>query len=139
MVWLTDAQKIGVALTAFGVAFMVLGVMLLFDSGLLAMGNILFVSGLAFIIGHQRTIAFFARKHKLRGTICFFGGILLIFMKRSIIGILVELFGFVNLFGDFFPIVLSFLRSLPVVGQALRAPGIAQVLDRIAGYQPSPV
>ncbi|CCG81457.1 Got1-like family protein [Taphrina deformans PYCC 5710] len=134
MVWLTDAQKIGVALTAFGTLFMVLGVLLLFDGGLLAVGNILFIAGLTLIIGPQRTVAFFARKQKLRGTICFLGGVVLIFIKRPFIGICIELFGFVNLFGDFFPIVLSFLRSLPFIGPALRAPYIGPALDKVAGY-----
>ena len=42
---------------------------------------------------------FFARKEKIRGTICFFGGILLVFLKWPFIGMLVEMFGFLNLFG----------------------------------------
>jgi hypothetical protein len=40
--WLSDMQKIGAGLTAFGVFFMVLGVLMLFDGGLLAIGNVLF-------------------------------------------------------------------------------------------------
>jgi hypothetical protein len=43
------------------------------------------------------------------------------------IGISVELFGFINLFGDFFPVVLGFLRQLPFIGPMLRAPYIAPV------------
>lgn len=35
-----DAPEIGVALTAFGTLFMVLGVLLFFDGGLLAVGNV---------------------------------------------------------------------------------------------------
>ncbi|ORY80009.1 Got1-domain-containing protein [Protomyces lactucae-debilis] len=139
MVWLTDGQKIGAALTAFGVLFMTLGIMLFFDGGLLAVGNILFIAGLTLIIGYQRTIVFFARREKLRGTICFLGGVLLIFIKRPFFGICIELFGFVNLFGDFFPIVLNTLRSMPVIGPALRASYVGPLLDRIAGYRPSPV
>jgi len=39
MMQITDVQKIGVGLAGFGVAFLFLGVLLLFDKGLLAIGN----------------------------------------------------------------------------------------------------
>ncbi|GJJ75926.1 hypothetical protein EMPS_08284 [Entomortierella parvispora] len=126
--WLSDTQKIGVGLTAFGVFFMLMGVMMFFDGGLLAIGNILFLAGLTLVQGTQRTMYFFAKKQKIRGTICFFGGILLVFFKWPKIGVLLELFGFINLFGDFFPVILGFLRRLPVIGNILSAPGISQFL-----------
>lgn len=98
---------------------MFLGIMLFFDAALLALGNVcspqvcvfsllahtehlaqmLFLSGLTLIIGPQNTFRFFARKQKLRGTACFIGGILLVFMKYAFIGMIVEIFGFLNLFG----------------------------------------
>ncbi|KAF5326087.1 hypothetical protein D9611_000110 [Ephemerocybe angulata] len=137
--WLSDAQKIGVALTTFGGLFMFLGVMFLFDGALLALGNILFVSGLALIIGPQKTVSFFARKQKIRGSLCFFGGILLIFFKWPFIGMLIETFGFLNLFGDFFPVVVTFLRQLPFIGTALSLPYISGVVDRLAGSRTSAV
>ncbi|KAK7692971.1 hypothetical protein QCA50_004612 [Cerrena zonata] len=137
--WLTDAQKIGVALTTFGGLFMLLGVMLFFDGALLALGNLLFLSGLTLIIGPQKTFYFFARKQKLRGTACFIGGILLVFFKWPFVGMVVETIGFLNLFGDFFPVILTFLRQLPFVGQALNMPYIRDVADRIAGSRTSVV
>ena len=108
--------EIGVALTTFGGLFMLLGVMLFFDGALLALGNVrlriaivwttyslvvqlLFLSGLTLIIGPQKTFYFFARKQKLRGTVCFIGGILLVFFKWPFVGVIVETFGFLNLFG----------------------------------------
>lgn len=39
--------------------------------------------------------------------------------------------------GDFFPIVLSFLRSVPFIGPALRAPYIGPALDKVAGCERS--
>ena len=97
---------------------MLLGVMLFFDGALLALGNvrrsqtehrqvlltdscvqILFLSGITLIIGPQKTFYFFARKQKIRGTVCFLGGILLVFFKWPFIGMIVETFGFLNLFG----------------------------------------
>ena len=105
-----------------------LGVLLFFDGALLALGNvrlasllrqtiqglswrtclfafpagskqILFLCGLTLIIGTQKTFYFFARKQKIRGTLCFLGGILLVFLKWPFIGFVVEIFGFLNLFG----------------------------------------
>jgi len=90
----------------------------------------LFIAGLTLIIGLPKTFYFFTRKHKLRGTLCFLGGVVLIFLKWPVVGICVEVFGFVNLFGDFFPVVLGFLRQLPVVGPILRGPYIGAVLSR---------
>lgn len=115
--------EIGVALTSFGAFFMLMGVLLFFDGGLLALGNvcalpwfflawisdstlypyfalqILFISGLTLIIGPTKTFYFFARKNKLRGSVCFLGGVLLVFLKWPFVGMIVETFGFLNLFG----------------------------------------
>ncbi|KAI1796498.1 Got1-domain-containing protein [Ganoderma leucocontextum] len=135
--WLTDGQKIGVALTSFGALFMLLGIILFFDGALLALGNILFLSGVTLIIGPSKTFYFFARKQKLRGTVCFIGGILLVFCKWPFIGVIVETFGFLNLFGDFFPVILTFLRQLPIIGQILSLPYIRDVADRVAGSRTS--
>jgi len=135
--WLSDGQKIGVALTTFGALFMLLGVMMFFDGSLLALGNLLFLSGITLIIGPQKTFYFFARKQKLRGTICFFGGILLVFFKWPFFGVIVETIGFLSLFGDFFPVILTFLRQLPVIGNVLSMPYIREVADRLAGSRQS--
>jgi len=37
----TDTQKIGVGLAGMGIAFIFLGILLLFDKGLLAIGNVI--------------------------------------------------------------------------------------------------
>jgi len=137
--WLTDMQKIGVALTSFGGLFMLLGVMLFFDGALLALGNVLFLGGLFLIIGPQKTFYFFARKNKVRGTACFLGGILLVFFRWPFFGVVLETFGFLNLFGDFFPVILTFLRQLPYIGNFLNLPYIRMVVDRLAGSRTSAV
>eukprot|EP00842_Homolaphlyctis_polyrhiza_P005505 jgi/Hompol1/5956/HPOL_004775-RA len=131
--FLSDNQKIGAGLTAFGVFFMLLGILLFFDGGLLAIGNILFLSGLLFIIGFSNTVVFFSRKGKLAGTVCFFLGVVLVFLKWPFVGVCVECFGFINLFGDFFPVVVGLLRRLPVIGPILNAPGISTVIDKVTG------
>lgn len=130
---ITDFQKIGVGLAGFGVAFLFLGVLLLFDKGLLALGNILFLCGLAFVIGLERTFRFFFQRHKIRGTIAFFGGIAIVIFGFPLIGIIVETYGFVLLFSGFFPVVINFLRRIPLLGTLLNLPFIGPFMDRLSG------
>lgn len=130
---ITDVQKIGVGLAGFGVAFLFLGVFLLFDKGLLAIGNILFIAGLACVIGLERTFRFFFQRHKVKGTLCFFGGIFVVLVGWPLIGMCIELYGFYHLFSGFFPVAINFLRRIPVLGTMLNFPGIKGILDRLAG------
>lgn len=113
--------------------------MAFFDSAFLALGNILFVIGLILIIGPQRTVTFFTRPTKMRGTLCFCTGILLILAKRSFIGFIIECFGILGLFGDFFGTIVQFLRSIPYIGDLLSHPMIAPTIDRMAGINTLPV
>jgi len=129
----TDSQKIGVALVAFGVSFLFLGVVLLFDKGLLAIGNILFLCGLAFVIGLERTFRFFFQRHKIKGSVAFFGGILIVLFGWPLIGMIVEIYGFILLFSGFFPFAINFLRRVPVIGSLLNMPGISKYVDQFAG------
>lgn len=82
-----------------GLLFLVLGVVLFFDATLLALGNVLFTAGITLLIGPKKTFHFFARKNKVRGTVCFFAGMFLVFCRYSLIGMAVETIGFLNLFG----------------------------------------
>lgn len=100
--------------------------MLFFDRAMLAMGNILFLIGLPLILGPAKTLAFFARRQKIRGTAAFTIGILLILFRWPLIGFLVELYGIMILFGDFLATIAGFLGGVPVVG-----PYIAVVLEKI--------
>ncbi|XP_069684179.1 vesicle transport protein GOT1B [Periplaneta americana] len=129
----TDLQKIGVGLAGFGVSFLFLGVLLLFDKGLLAIGNILFIAGLACVIGLERTFRFFFQKHKVKASIAFFGGITVVLLGWPLIGMLIETYGFVLLFSGFFPVAINFLRRVPLLGTILNFPGIRGVVDRLAG------
>jgi len=104
-----------------------LGVCLFFDRALLAMGNILFLLGLLTIIGPYKTVIFFARPQKLKGTAAFVIGIVLILAKWAFIGFAIEIYGIVVLFGDFFGTIAGFAGSVPVVG-----PYIAAALRKIS-------
>eukprot|EP00123_Amoebidium_parasiticum_P008927 comp19102_c1_seq1/m.21676 comp19102_c1_seq1/g.21676 ORF comp19102_c1_seq1/g.21676 comp19102_c1_seq1/m.21676 type:complete len:141 (-) comp19102_c1_seq1:226-648(-) len=133
MIDISDTQKIGAGLAAFGSLFVFMGVLMFFDRGLLAMGNVLFVSGVSLLIGIQKTFQFFFNSGKWKGSLCFFFGILIVFWGRPIVGMIVESFGFINLFGDFFPTAINFMRRLPIIGHVLNLPVIAQIIDRTLG------
>lgn len=98
--------------------------------------KILFLIGLTIIIGPQKTLAFFARKQKLKGTAAFFLGLFLILMRWALVGFMVELYGIFILFGDFLGTILGFGRNIPVVG-----PWIGVLVDRMGmgGGQGLPV
>lgn len=104
------------------------GVLMFFDRAMLAMGNILFIIGLTLIIGIQKTVVFFARRQKLKGTAAFGAGIILILIRWPLTGFLVELYGIFVLFGDFFATIASFTGNIPVVG-----PYIQVALEKISG------
>jgi hypothetical protein len=87
--------------------------------------QILFLIGLTIIIGPAKTLLFFARKQKAKGTAAFFGGLALILLRWPLVGFCVELYGIMVLFGDFLGTIASFARNAPVVG-----PYISMALDR---------
>merc|ERR1711970_1037330 len=66
-----DKKKIGGGLTGFGLFFMFMGVMFFFDRSLLAMGNILFLSGVTLLVGVSNAFNFFFTGTRLPGSLCF--------------------------------------------------------------------
>lgn len=113
--------------------------MTLFDSAFLAMGNVLFMIGLMLIMGPYKTLYFFMRPQKLRGSICFLIGIILILLKHSFFGFIIETFGILGLFGEFFATMVQFLRTLPFIGPFLSHPLVAPVVDKLAGVRVLPI
>jgi hypothetical protein len=138
---LSDNQKVGLMMTGLGLAFLLLGMLLLFDSGLLAIGNVLFLVGLALLVGVPKFLEFFnpmRKKGKPRGVACFVLGVLLVLWRWSVVGMLLELFGLFEMFGTFLPIVFDTLGTVPVVGPFLKLPPVARVVDFISGRRPRP-
>lgn len=130
---LEDGQKIGIGLICLGLGFVTVGVIMMLDSAMIAIGNTLFLFGLYFSIGLKRTINLFSRPDRIRGTICFFLGVALVLWRWSLIGMILEAFGFINLFGNFLPTVLSFARQIPGLSHILDAPIVSQAVDFLAG------
>jgi hypothetical protein len=125
--------EIGLGLTTFGVVFLVLGVLLFFDRPLLTLGNLLFVAGTITLIGLSKCFRYFTDPSKLRGTICFIVGVVLVVFKWPVFGMILELFGIANLFGNFFPIIVSFLRKFPCIGPLLSHKYVKPVINKLAG------
>jgi hypothetical protein len=94
--------------------------------------QILFIIGLTLIIGLSKTLAFFARRQKLKGTAAFAAGILLILLRWPLVGFAVELYGIFVLFGDFFATISGFVANVPYVG-----PPVARALQSISGTRNS--
>ena len=89
--------------------------------------------GLILVIGIEKSTRFFVQSEKLKGSSCFFGGILVVLLGWPIVGMVIEIYGFVALFGGFFPMAINTLRCLPVTGTILALPGISNVCDSIVG------
>ncbi|CAG0915891.1 unnamed protein product [Notodromas monacha] len=129
---ISEVQKIGVGLVCFGIGFFTLGIILMLDRALMAMGNILFIAGVGFVMGHQRLLAFFTDRQKIKGTLCFSGGVAFVLIGWPFVGMVVELYGSVLLFKHLIPMVLLWLRQVPVIGMILRLPGISSVVDTLS-------
>ncbi|EPY27316.1 golgi family transporter [Strigomonas culicis] len=130
-----DFTKIGVALTGLGVLFSFLGIVMLLDRALLTIGNVLFVVGVALVVGPKRFKTFFVTRR--RASICFFLGILLVLFGWCIFGLVIEGFGILNLFGDFFPVVARVLESTPLIGPIILSRPVQQMLRVVHLQNPS--
>lgn len=129
--WLNDQRKIGLGLTAFGILFTVLGMLLLFDRSLIAMGNLLFLAGLTTTIGLHSTITFFTKRKNRKGSVFYLGGCAVVVYGWTVVGLLLEAYGFWLLFCEFFPTVLQFLRRVPVLSKILDLPILKLLFNRM--------
>eukprot|EP00040_Diaphanoeca_grandis_P009457 m.48929 g.48929 ORF g.48929 m.48929 type:complete len:139 (-) comp20892_c0_seq2:99-515(-) len=127
----SDTMKIGIGLIGFGIFFLILGVILFFDSALLAMGNILFVAGVSLMIGLSNTFTFFFGAKKIKGSTFFFGGIFTVLIGWPVIGMLVESVGLFYLFARFIPNVIGLLQNVPVISSIFYLPGVSSIVDKL--------
>eukprot|EP00035_Acanthoeca_spectabilis_P023343 m.448914 g.448914 ORF g.448914 m.448914 type:complete len:139 (+) comp19735_c0_seq1:94-510(+) len=129
----SDTQKIGIGLIGFGLTFLFLGVLLFFDSVLLAMGNIMFIAGVSLLIGLQNAFYFFFQPARLKGSAFFFFGVILVLIKFAVIGMLVESVGLFFLFSGFIPKIILFMRSVPVVSAIFYLPFVDTIAQKLSG------
>lgn len=83
-------------------------------------------------IGIKKSSNFFLQRNKLKGSITFLSGIILVLIKWPIFGILLEFYGmfvlfgyiifyylFIFVFSGFIPVALSFVHKIPIIGPML--------------------
>ncbi|CAM0945347.1 unnamed protein product [Alopecurus aequalis] len=78
---ISEIKKIGIGLVGFGILFSFLGVILFFDRGLLALGNIFFFKGVGLLLGWQSLLQLFTKKANIKGSVPFFLGLFLLFVR----------------------------------------------------------
>lgn len=96
-----------------------LGISLFFNKTLMRLGNLLFMGGVPMTIGPGRTAGYFLQPKKARATGCLAFGIFLVFVGHPVIGIMLEAFGLLNLFGNLFPFALAIVKQMPIIGPLL--------------------
>jgi hypothetical protein len=87
------------------------------------MGNLLFIAGVPMTLGPSRTAGYFLQAQKLRATACLGLGIFLVLIGSPVLGMALEIFGLLNLFGNMFPVLLAIAKQMPVIGPILSGGG----------------
>jgi Got1/Sft2-like family len=118
----TGNRSVGFGLMGSGGLITLLGISLFFNKTLLRLGNLLFLSGVPVTLGPSRTAQYFLQREKSRATSCLVVGIVLVFYGFPVLGMLLELFGLLNLFGNMFPLLTLILRQVPGIGALFQPP-----------------
>jgi hypothetical protein len=114
-------RKTGLMLLVSGVSLTFLGITLFFNKTIMRLGNLLCIAGVLLTMGPTQTISYFVQPEKLRATICLGLGIFLVLFGSPLFGMVLEVFGVLNLFGNMFPILMVFVKQMPVIGELLKS------------------
>jgi Got1/Sft2-like family len=114
-------RKNGLLLLVSGISLTFLGVTLFFNKTLLRLGNLLSIAGVLLTLGPTHTVRYFAQPEKMRATACLALGIMLVLAGSPLLGIVLEVFGVLNLFGNMFPLLVVFVKQMPVIGPLLKS------------------
>jgi hypothetical protein len=113
---MNDVQVIGSGITVGGVVFLLLGIFSLLNRRFLVTANVLLLIGLLLMYGLGSFLRFLFQKDKLKGTLAFVLGIVFVFVKWSLAGVVCEVVGCYWLFGGFLPLLFSLLSRIPIMG-----------------------
>jgi hypothetical protein len=132
-IWLKPAE-IGLGLIGFGIVFTFLGVILFFDRGLLALGNIFCLTGVALLLGWRSTWNLFTNRENYKGSASFLLGLFFLFVRWPIVGIILEIYACIALFGGFWPSVKVFLYQIPVIGWIIQYPVLVSLVYAVSMF-----
>jgi Got1/Sft2-like family len=114
-------RKTGLMLLVSGFSLTFLGITLFFNKTLMRLGNLLCIAGVLLTMGPTHTVKYFVQPEKLRATICLALGIFLVLVGSPLFGIVLEVFGILNLFGNMFPILMVFIKQMPMIGELFKS------------------
>jgi len=109
-------RKVGLPMVALGGFTMMAGIASFFNKFLLRLSHILICVGAPLIFGPGRVAGYFLNPKKSRATITFGAGLFLVMVGHPFLGMILEVFGFLNLFGNMFPLLKVMLRTVPGIG-----------------------
>lgn len=116
-----NQKRLGATLLALGLLFTTFGMMLFFEGNLLRLGNMFMISGITFLLGPNKVRGFFMKAERMQATIITSVGVFLVFTGKPRMGILCEIFGLLNLFGNMFPYLLAIGKNIPIVGDVIKS------------------
>ena len=116
-----NQKRLGATLLALGLLFTTFGMMLFFEGNLLRLGNMFMISGITFLLGPNKVRGFFMKAERMQATIITGVGVFLVFTGKPRMGILCEIFGLLNLFGNMFPYLLAIGKNIPIVGDVIKS------------------
>ena len=109
-------RKVGFSMLAAGGVCMMAGIATFFNAFLLRIAHICICTGASLVVGVGRMTGYFMNPKKMRATFTFGAGLFLVLVGHPILGMTLEIFGFLNLFGNMFPLLKVMLRTVPGVG-----------------------
>ena len=112
-------RKVGASLLVGGGALTLIGMTLFFERNLLRLGNICVILGIPLLIGPSIVYNFFMQPQRAQATIITALGIFLVFIGKPRLGILMEIFGLLNLFGNMLPLLVALAKKLPIIGDII--------------------
>lgn len=109
-------KQTGLVVFLIGLAFNTLGLLMAFDRGFLALGNVLMTTGMLVFLGVHQAYRVFFSGSSVFATLAYFAGLVLVLLKYVILGGILQVSGFFCLFRPFAMVYSSLLARLPLVG-----------------------
>ena len=112
-----DAGKV---MSGMGSIIFLVSLFFNFNRALLIISDILFICGIFFILGKNRSMHLFFYQNRIPATILLIFGLLFIVFDRGGLGCLLQLFGAFLMFGGFIPFFLNEIKKIPIICDLFR-------------------